>query len=264
MNVTIKQIIELLPSAPAPLEQTVDQLLYGDEQQVVSKVGIAFMANQEVLEQAVALDISLIISHEGLYYSHHQAYPAANDPELYKQRERYIKEHKLAIYRYHDHCHRHVPDYITRALVQKLNWQSAITDETANATILKLPPLKLEALIKHVKQRLQLPYIRYRGDLDATCVHVGVLVGFRGNGSTVIPLIAEHQLDAIIIGEGLEWEAPEYVRDAAMLGKPCALIVLGHAESEQPAMELLATQLSLACPQLIVQHLAAKPLYTIG
>jgi len=264
MSVTIKQIIHMLPGSPALLEHTVDQLLYGDEEQEVHAVAVTFMANQEVLEQAVKLGISFIITHEGLYYSHHQAHPLPDDSDIFYKRELYIKQNNLAIYRYHDHCHRHQPDLITRGLVNKLGWQDNIAVEEAVATIVQLPSIRLSEIINSVKENLQLPYVRFRGELSSHCEKIGVLVGYRGNGASLIPLIAEHQLDAVIIGEGMEWEAPEYIRDAAKLGKPCAIIVLGHAESELPGIDLIADMLKQACPQLTVQHLKAEPIYTIG
>lgn len=264
MSATIKQIIHMLPGSPSPLEHTVDQLLYGDEEQEVQAVAVTFMANQEVLEQAVKLGISFIISHEGLYYSHQQAHPQPGDSDIFYRREQYIKQHHLAIYRYHDHCHRHQPDLITRGLVNKLGWQNYITVEAAVATIVQLPSIRLNEIIHGVKESLQLPYLRFRGDLNGHCKKIGVLVGYRGNGASLIPLIAEHQLDAVIIGEGMEWEAPEYIRDAAQLERPCAIIVLGHAESELPGIELIAHMLQQAFPQLTVQHLKAEPIYTIG
>lgn len=264
MSVTIKQIIDTLPSSPIKLESTVDQLLYGDENQEVSTVAVTFMANQEVLEQAVELGISFIISHEGLYYSHHQAYPLPADSDIFYKREQFISKHGLAIYRYHDHCHRHKPDLITRGLVNKLGWQNHITLETEAATIVQLTPTPLHEMITAVKDILDLPYIRFRGDLSMQCRNIGVLVGYRGNGASLIPLIAKHQLDAVIIGEGMEWEAPEYIRDANDLSNPCAIIVLGHAESELPGIDLIGDMLQQALPQLQVHHLKAKPIYTIG
>lgn len=264
MSYTIKQIIAALPSSSQPLEHTVDQLLYGDENREVRKVAVVFAANQEVLQQAAALDIELIITHEGLYYSHHQSHPAVDSSEIFWKREQFIKQHQLAIYRYHDHCHRHTPDLLTYGLIKQLNWDTSIIAEEAEATIVELPLVSLEKLIDHLKQRLNLPYLRYAGSKDMHCAKIAVLVGFRGNGATVLPLIAKHKLDAVIIGEGMEWEVPEFVRDAALLGSPCALITLGHAESEQPGMQHIAQLLQAACPELEVHHLTANPIYMIG
>lgn len=264
MNYSIKQIIAALPCSPQPLAQTVDRLLYGDEQKSVSKVAVTFAANQDVLQQAAALGIELIVSHEGLYYSHHQPHPVTGNNDLYMKREQYIKQQGLAIYRYHDHCHHHVPDLLTYGLVKQLQWSEQIIEEQAEATIVSISPHTLQALIGHIRSRLGLPYVRYIGGLDMTCSKVGVLVGFRGNGATVIPLIDKHQLDAVIIGEGMEWEAPEYVRDATMLGRPCALVTIGHAESEQPGMQYIAELLQAACPELEVHHLTAKSIYSLG
>jgi len=44
----------------------------------------------------------------------------------------------------------------------------------------------------------------------------------------------------LIIGEAPEWETIEYMRDASQLGQPKALIILGHAISEEAGMEYCA------------------------
>ena len=85
----------------------------------------------------------------------------------------------------------------------------------------------------------------------------GLLAGYRGNGATAIPLFEQEQLDLIIAGEGPEWETPEYVKDAVHQGKRRALILLGHAESEEPGMEALAEQMRAEFPSIPVHFIPA-------
>ncbi|MNW68250.1 NIF3 (NGG1p interacting factor 3) [compost metagenome] len=78
-----------------------------------------------------------------------------------------------------------------------------------------------------------------------------------------IPLIQNKQLDLIIAGEGFEWETPEYIRDAVQQGKSKALIMLGHAESEAPGMNLLADRLAEQFTELSVHYVGERPVYTV-
>jgi putative NIF3 family GTP cyclohydrolase 1 type 2 len=63
--------------------------------------------------------------------------------------------------------------------------------------------------------------------------------------------------DVLICGEAREWEAYEYVRDAAAAGFRKGLIVLGHCASEEPGMEYLAEWLRPRLPGVPVRHVPA-------
>ena len=58
----------------------------------------------------------------------------------------------------------------------------------------------------------------------------------------------------LIVGEVSEWETVEYVRDARLLGHPIALVVLGHAVSEEPGMEYFVDWLQLRLPAMKITH----------
>ncbi|MNI86316.1 NIF3 (NGG1p interacting factor 3) [compost metagenome] len=114
-----------------------------------------------------------------------------------------------------------------------------------------------------MKMQLRIPYVRVAGNLSATCTRVGILVGYRGGGPMTIPLYEQDQLDLIIAGEGPEWETPEYVKDAVQQGRSKALIMLGHAESESPGMELLARRLAEQFPGMPVHFVKDRPVYQV-
>lgn len=56
-------------------------------------------------------------------------------------------------------------------------------------------------------------------------------------------------------------EAPEYIRDASWQGRAKALIVLGHAESEEPGMKLLADRIQKQFPDIPVNFVAKNPVF---
>ena len=58
-------------------------------------------------------------------------------------------------------------------------------------------------------------------------------------GRPQIQLLQAEKPDVLIVGEVAEWETAEYIRDAQAMKLPMSLIVLGHAESEEPGMEWL-------------------------
>ena len=119
--------------------------------------------------------------------------------------------------------------------------------------------MTLQELASLLKRKLNLPFIRFTGNPKLICRKIGVLVGYRGGGDLAIPLLRE--VDLIIAGEGPEWEAPEYVRDAVYQGREKAMMFLGHGPSEAPGMRRLAGKLRLAFPTLPVHVLENETLF---
>ncbi|MNZ61480.1 metal-binding protein [compost metagenome] len=261
MSMTIGELLAQLTSAIEPLEQTVDGLITGNPDSQVSGIVTAFMATQQVIEQTIAMGANLLITHEGLYYSHHEQKEALeNDPVIVEKR-RLIENSGIAIYRFHDYWHRQSPDGITAGLIHALEWQAHVEAQLPAAAILNLPEMTAGEAAQYVKSKLGISYVRLAGDKLTVCRRAGLLVGYRGGGNVAIPLIEDEQLDLIIAGEGPEWETPEYVRDAVHQGRHKALIMLGHAESEEPGMRYLAELLADKYPYIPVRFLADMPVY---
>ncbi len=265
MSFSVQSIIERWTQQEGSAPSTVDGLIAGHPDMSITGVAVAFMATHHVLEQAVAQGLNMIITHEGLYYSHHHPNPwlDENDP-IAVEKQRFIEQHQLSIYRYHDHCHQVEPDLITEGLVRSLGWEQQVQHIFKEATTVELPGDRSVAdIATHIKQRLGLPYVRVAGDARLNCRRIGLTVGYRGGGLNGVTLLQQHGVDLIIAGEGPEWETPEYVRDAVSQGSRKALIMIGHAPSEEPGMRLFAERLQQQLPELPVRFLATEPLYHI-
>lgn len=262
MNLCIRDILDYL-TAPVVLEDTVDRLEYGNPEMAVKGVAVTFLATQEALERAKSLGVNLLITHEGIFYSHWDKREIFKSDPVYLQKRRAIEESQIAIYRFHDHIHQYRPDGIARGLLHTLAWRDYEVKNLPAASILVIPETSLKEVILHVKQRLGLQFLRYLGDPLMPCKRIGLLAGYRGGGELVIPLFEKESLDLVIYGEGPEWETPEYVRDAREQGRRKALIVLGHAESEMPGMESIARELQEKFPSIPVHFLPQKPVFQI-
>jgi putative NIF3 family GTP cyclohydrolase 1 type 2 len=68
---------------------------------------------------------------------------------------------------------------------------------------------------------------------------IGMVLGAAGAARQLASL-QRSDVEVLIIGETNEWETVEYVRDAVTLGKTKALIILGHAISEEGGMKYCA------------------------
>nr|WP_262360941.1 Nif3-like dinuclear metal center hexameric protein [Gorillibacterium timonense] len=244
-------------------ETTVDELNPGGIDTEASGIVTAFTASHFVIEQALAFGANLVISHEGIYYSHRGDQEWLKKDPVYLDKERLIGESGIAIYRFHDGIHRYKPDGIMQGLLRELKWESYVTEQQPTAAVLELPEMELAAIAAYLKRQLKLSYVRVAGDFSLLCRKVGVLAGYRGSGELVIPLLQDKDLDLIIAGEGPEWEAPEYIKDAVHQGRGKALIMLGHAESEAPGMKVLAEQLAARYPDIPVHYVQDRPIYQI-
>lgn len=262
MGISIQTVIDLMVTQPIP--NTVDGLLTGHPDDKVEAIAVAFMATQDVIEQAAALGASLLITHEGLHYAHRDPVEELKRDAVYLDKNECIRQSSLAIYRNHDSVHRMQPDIITFGLIEHLAWTSDVAEVRDYASIVALPAAKLLAdIVQEVKERLGIGYVRVIGDPLMPCQRIGVSVGYRGGTAVMLPLAQPEPLDLFIIGEGMEWETPAYITDAVQQGKRKALIVLGHAESEVPGMKLLADQLRSALDGVPVYFISEKPLFQL-
>jgi len=85
---------------------------------------------------------------------------------------------------------------------------------------------------------------------------IGILPGAWG-GRAHIPFLGK-DIDTLLVGESAEWEAVEYVRDAAHTGMKKGLIIMGHAESEDPGMRYCAEWIANLIPAIpAVHHVSA-------
>jgi putative NIF3 family GTP cyclohydrolase 1 type 2 len=109
--------------------------------------------------------------------------------------------------------------------------------------LIKIPPITLDKLIQGFKRNLSIQHLRVIGDLKQTCSSIALLPGAWGEQAH-INAIEKNKPDVLVIGELVEWETAEYVRDARKMGSTIALIILGHSVSEEPGMELFVDWLS--------------------
>lgn len=234
-SITIKNIIDELAKSVPTIENTVDTLQFGDPNDEVKKIAVAFMPTSEVISRAIEIGANLLICHEGVFHSHREAAKSSVGNKKLKM----IKESGIAIYRFHDYYHKYKPDGIMEGMLRSLKWDILVEENQEAATIIQVPTMLLKEVIGEIKEKLAIDSVRYVGDLSMGCNRIGLLVGYRGGAEMVIPIFEDNNVDLVIYGEGPEWETPEYVRDAIFQGRNIGLIILGHLESEEPGMRYL-------------------------
>jgi len=256
---TARQVIERIQAhVGVPWRaDTVDTFKAGDPDTPVTGIATTMMATYDVLVRAAAEGKNLIITHEPTFYSH-QDQTAAFEKEhdsVWEQKERFIKEHNLVVWRFHDHWHMHRPDGILTGVVRALQWQKF--QGTNDPRLFVVPEMTLEQVAAQMKQRLGIEIVRVVGDPQLKVTKVGLSPGAGGSQSHRA-MLQKDSVEVLAIGEVPEWETIEYVADAAAQGKHKALILLGHIPSEQPGMVDCAEWLKGFVTEVPVGFVATK------
>jgi putative NIF3 family GTP cyclohydrolase 1 type 2 len=247
----MREVLRHIPAQERP--GTVDTLKAGTEGQQVSGIVTTFLATADVIEEAIRLSANLIITHEPTFYNHRDEVDwLAGDP-VYEYKKRLLHENAMVVWRLHDYWHQLRPDPMYTGALQDMGWGDSASQREGICTIHATP---LAALAMQLKDKLDLPSIRIVGNPQHLCRSIGLLPGAWG-GIRQIGFLSENAIDTLIVGEIDEWETCEYVRDSINAGTNKALIILGHANSEEPGMRVLAEWLKPLFPSLRITHVPA-------
>jgi putative NIF3 family GTP cyclohydrolase 1 type 2 len=253
---TIQEVIDtILATTPYdPAQDTVDTVKTGDPSQPIRRIATTFLANYTVIERAITAGANLIITHEPTFYNHHDETDWLAQNPVYQAKRRLIDEHNLVIWRFHDYWHGHQPDGIITGELKALGWETY--GDADERWCCSLPPTTLEDLVAHVKDKLGIAAVRVVGQPGMLCRRVALLMGAVG-GRMHISVLGREDIDVAICGEINEWDTSEYVRDAIRLGQNTALIVIGHAPSEEAGMAYLAEWLRQRIDGVPIIHIPA-------
>ncbi len=239
---TARQIINMLQThvTCAWSQETVDTFKTGNPDDVVTGVAVCMLADMETLRKAVANNCNLIIAHEPTFYNHLDKTEVLEDNPVYRKKMEYINEHKLIIFRFHDHWHRTVPDGIYMGMIDKLEWKANQTDKSM--LFFKFDEQTVGSFAQKLQEKLKGSQLRIVGDPLMRFTNVALAVGAPGSSSHINLLTSEFT-ELLVAGEASEWETYEYVLDASLLGMKKAAIFTGHVASEEAGMEYCATWL---------------------
>ncbi len=260
---TARQVAEQIGAHIGAPERstTVDGFLAGDPDLPVRGVAVTVMATLEVLREAARRGLDLVITHEALYFDHHgtsEATLAAEGDPVLAAKQAFVAEHGLCVLRAHDAWHDREPDGVLTGAARALGWLDAA--RPADIEVFDVPPTTLGDLAVHVARSLGARAARYVGDPAAAVRTVAVQPGFQGFEWNR-RMLARPDVDALVIGEGHEWETGEHAADAAAAGLCAGVVVVGHAPSEEAGMAEYARWLADLLPDVPVEHIVAEDHY---
>jgi putative NIF3 family GTP cyclohydrolase 1 type 2 len=250
----IKKIIEKTGASVIP--NTVDIIKEGDPQTPVTGIVTTMFGTMKVLKKAVDMNCNLIIVHEPLYYNHlDQTKQFQNDP-VFLEKQKFIKDHNLVIWRFHDYIHSIEPDGILSWMVLKLGWKGYVLNNNLDQYI--LPETTLEKLLQDLKKVFPKNAFYVIGDPDLKLSKVRLAPGAPGSNYQ-ITLLEKEDVDVLIAGEVPQWETYEYMRDAVEQGRKKAIIFLGHINSEEAGMEYCADWLKGFIKNIPIHFIESGP-----
>ncbi|HOK25201.1 MAG TPA: Nif3-like dinuclear metal center hexameric protein [Bacteroidales bacterium] len=231
----IETIIRQTGSEPVP--NTVDVIKTGKPETQVTGIVTCMFAPMSVLRKAVELKCNLIITHEPVFYNHRdETSQFSNDP-VFLEKKKFIDDHGLVIWRFHDYIHRMKPDGIDYGMARKLQFDKYLVSGTDNRFV--IPETTLEGLLKHLKKVFPGHSFNVIGNLNMKVSKVTFSAGAPGSAAH-FAMLRDPETEVVIAGEVPQWETYEYVRDAILQGRNKAIIFLGHIPSEEAGMEYAA------------------------
>ena len=256
---TVGEIIDLFLKevSGAPFSQTVDTLKSGSRDNQVTGIVTTMFATVPVIRKAIEAKANFIIAHEPTFYNHLDETEWLEDNEVYQYKAKLLKDNNITVWRNHDYIHSHKPDGVMDGVIDRLGWRKYFVETDG---YFEVPERALGDLISECKEKLGISNVRYIGDLNEKKKKVVLLPGAWG-GRNQIASAGRIKPDVLIVGELSEWETAEYVRDARAMGNKLSLIVLGHADSEEPGSKYMADWIKKNIPEMkVVEIPAGNPL----
>ncbi|PSK81776.1 Nif3-like dinuclear metal center hexameric protein [Prolixibacter denitrificans] len=238
--------------------KTVDTFKAGNPDEKVTGIVTTMFATMDVLREAVKQNCNFIIAHEPLFYNHLDETDFQKNDPVYLEKLKYINDHHLVVWRFHDHWHRTSPDGIYVGMVRKLGWAKYRKGDSY--MVFEFPETTLKDLAEHLKQKFPQGVIRVVGDPGMKLTGVALAVGAPG-ADRQRQLLNRDDVQVVITGEAREWETPEYALDATQQGRSKAFIMMGHVLSEQAGMDYCAEWLGGFISGLPIKFIPNKQPY---
>ena len=263
-----------------------DEYKAGNPKDECTGIVSALVPTVEVIRKTAELGCNLIITHEPIYYQtpDFPGWRGAFSNAVQEEKEALINQHRITVWRDHDHMHTHRPDSIFTGVIKYLGWEEYYKPELTGSTRFifpfVLPKITVEKLGCHLKEKMGLNGLRYIGnpsDEVERAAIVGHLVPgafgepegidkdgyYRDYSMTLMECMEHSGIQAIIPGEVVDWTILSYIRDAVALGMARACYNVGHFNMEELGMRYAAEWLAeLTGHSIPVHYVPSNDMYS--
>jgi putative NIF3 family GTP cyclohydrolase 1 type 2 len=238
-------------------ERTCDQFLFGEAEEEVKGIAVAWSPPNSLLKQAAEKGLNLFITHEPAFYHRFAGKPSAE--KLRAEKEALLQGSGTALLRCHDTWDR-MPDYgIVDAWAEHLGFATEPRSERSFYRIC----LTENRTVKEIGDRI-LQRVRPLGQSHVMLIgEAGARAGRLAVGTGAITGLPDmYELDADLIlatDDGMNfWNGGLWAVDL-----PIPVLLVNHATSEKPGMKSLAGYLAERFPDLPVEYLDVPFPYTV-
>jgi putative NIF3 family GTP cyclohydrolase 1 type 2 len=231
-----------------------DTFKFGGPDTTVRGIATSAFVTLEVIEQAAAAGLNMIIPHEVTYWNDMDDISALGADAVYQKKIDLLRKHGMAVFRIHDHMHVQRPDFTFVGSAREIGLDPK--SETAPGShVFAVPETTLGTLAKRIADSSGARALRVVGDPSAPVSRIRLGVGYG------TPPIHSPDVDVVISGEQQEadgaFDSPAYVLDAAAAGIAKGWIMLGHTISEEAGMLEMARWIGKLVPEVPVQLIRA-------
>ena len=253
----IMKVIEATYPKHAALEWDNVGLLVGRTEKEVKKIYVALDATEEVIEQAVAANVDMLITHHPLLFS---PLKKITDEHFIGSRVVKLLQHDISYYAMHTNY-----DVCGMADISAviLGLDGAETLEVTNEENMEgigrvgelTCPMSLQSCGEFIKEKFQLDNVKVFGDLSSTVQRVAICPG-SGKGMTELALVK--QADVLVTGDIGHHEGIDAVAQGL------AIIDAGHYGLEHIFIEDMANYLRKNVEGIVVDtHEITHPFQVI-
>jgi putative NIF3 family GTP cyclohydrolase 1 type 2 len=259
-----------------------DGILFGSGDTTVTGIVTTFTPTLDVLRKAVASGKNVIVCREAPSYSRGERAPLfwRNGPAppeelldndaVWQAKQEFISKNNLVVVRLFDNWDARKTDGQLRGLSRALGWDSfhlAGTGEDAyepRNVSFRLPATSLHSLAESIKQKLSIQGVRVIGKPESTLSKVALTHGLLLVADAE-RIFREPDVEVVITGDAVEWEAAPYFQDLVAAGKAKGLILLGDEPSEEPGSGEMAEWLKGFVTEVPIEWIpAGDPFWTLS
>jgi hypothetical protein len=195
----------------------------------------------------------MIVTQESPYWN--RTPKALADDPVFRAKRDFVDAHQLVIYRLREGWQSRAVDGQLAGLAKALGWGPL------QGFYFNPPPMSLQTLANQIAARLKLHAVRVIGDPDAAVKKVALTHGMITTPQ-LAKVLEEPGVDAVVIGEAVEWEASPYFQDVIASGQNKGLIALGLEGSEEPGAGEMAVWLKSVITEVPVEWIPAGEPFT--
>lgn len=250
---TVQEVITWLASRDEGVGRQ-PELIQGDADAQVEAVVVAWSANMDVLREAgERFGACLVLTRTDPTYAPPVGFDPAivpdrsdwqkvvGDDPVVQTKNAYAEEHRIALAAAPWLWDLPTPQTRSLALAERIGLGEP---SEANPLVVRLGETMTTAeLARTAARAVGTSHSLVVGDPSTTVRRVAVVAGMC-EPFDIAGIVNDPQVDAVIAGEAVEWEAVPFVQDINQTGRRLCLVALGNAVSENPATVTLAVQLS--------------------